>query len=62
MIRTGPWEFSRDFVVSLRKHDLRHEDGYIRRGWEVVPCAVERVAFDLAGMPYIEPWYRGVKK
>ncbi len=58
LIRTGPAEFSRRFVMALNDHGLKHEGGYVR--WiaddEIVACDDERRAFELAGMrPYIEP-------
>lgn len=55
LIRTGPWEFSRRFVVSLRRNGLVHERGYVRRNGRVTGCPDEQTAFELAGMKYLEP-------
>lgn len=56
LIRTGPAEFSRRFVTSLRGRGLRHEDGYVRdRAGDIVPCPTEEAAFRLAGMPILAP-------
>ena len=64
LIRTGPAEFSRRFVMELRERGLRHEDGYVRSSAEpvgdaIVPCPLEKDAFALAGMEWVEPEDRG---
>ena len=60
LIRTGPAEFSRRFVMELRALGMRHEDGYVRSNAEpvgdaIVPCPLEKDAFALAGMKWVEP-------
>ncbi len=57
LIRTGPAEFSKRYVMALNDHGLKHEGGYVRykSDNEIVACDDERRAFELAGMTYIEP-------
>jgi DNA polymerase/3'-5' exonuclease PolX len=57
LIRTGPADFSRRFVMVLRDHNMRHDDGYIIEidSDDTVPCPTEESAFILAGLDYIEP-------
>ena len=58
LIRTGPAEFSKLFVMKLRDRRLVHADGYVRTACpngELAACPDERTAFDLAGMAWVEP-------
>jgi len=60
LIRTGPAAFSKRFVTELRRRGLRHEGGYVRSSAEpvgeaIVPCPLEKDAFALAGMAWVEP-------
>lgn len=57
LIRTGPSEFSRRFVMALKGNNLCHKDGYIRPigADDICPCPTEKKAFRFAGMQYIEP-------
>ncbi len=56
LIRTGPVDFSHQFVVCLRRHGLRHENGYIRDNHgTLVACEDEQAAFAHVGMRYLEP-------
>lgn len=60
IIRTGPAEFSKKFVIALKQNGLCHSNGYIKgdRDDAVVPCSTERKAFEFAGLVYKEPWER----
>lgn len=57
VIRTGPAEFSRNFVIDLKRYGMCHRDGYIRDldDGMIHPCGSERVAFYCAQMPWTEP-------
>ena len=56
LIRTGPADFSRYFVVALKRRGLRHEGGYIRdKSNNIVACPNEKFAFALAGTKWLEP-------
>ncbi len=57
LIRTGPAEFSRRWVMALEAQGYRHKDGYLHRrsGLEHLSCLQERDAFAAAGWPYVEP-------
>ena len=56
LIRTGPADFSRCFVVALKRRRLRHVSGYIRdKCGSIVSCPTEKFAFALAGMSWLEP-------
>lgn len=67
LIRTGPADFSRGFVMCLHDEGLRHDGGYVRYlrapsdrpgprpAGTIVSCPDERTAFELAGMKWIEP-------
>lgn len=53
LIRTGPWQFSKQFVIALRRRGFRHEGGYVKNDRGIVPCPDEATAFRLAGMPFV---------
>lgn len=57
IIRTGPAEFSKKFVIALKGKGLCHSNGYIKGGGDdtAIECPSERQAFEMAGMHYIEP-------
>ena len=58
LIRTGPADFSKRFVIALRRQGLCHEDGYVCEDTDDalrIACTNEHNAFRLAGMAYIDP-------
>ena len=57
-IRTGPWELGRHAVTLMRQRGLRHEDGRVLKGRELVPTPTEQDFFAAAGLPLIEPHLR----
>ena len=62
-IRTGPHDFSREFVTHLKRATpYRQQDGMIviEATGEVVPVPEERDYFELAGLSWIEPHHRTV--
>jgi DNA polymerase/3'-5' exonuclease PolX len=65
LIRTGPVEFSHQFVT-LRKYggllpsNLRVRDGAIWEDGRMIETPTEAEVFEVLGLPFIEPGYRGV--
>lgn len=56
LMRTGPDDFSRYFVVALKRRQLKHANGYIRdKSGTIISCPNEKFAFALAGMSWLEP-------
>lgn len=57
LIRTGPAEFSKRFVIALRGMGLKHDGGYIKeiRTDQIVNCNDEAAAFAAAGMVWVFP-------
>jgi DNA polymerase/3'-5' exonuclease PolX len=54
-IRTGPREFSMRLVTAFLPRGLRAEDGYLRRGIELIPCPDEAAYMAAAGFKWIAP-------
>lgn len=60
-IRTGPWEYSRNIVTPWAKGGkympmgMHHEDGYLYRNKDRVPCRTERDFYEALGLPYVHP-------
>lgn len=52
-IRTGPAGLGEYAMKAMRARGYRHQDGYVRKGAEVVPTETEEQFFALAGIPCV---------
>jgi DNA polymerase/3'-5' exonuclease PolX len=57
LIRTGPWEFSKDWMSIIVKKSGQYEqkEGHLHFQGNRIPVLEERDYFDFMGIPYIEP-------
>ncbi|MDE1854395.1 MAG: hypothetical protein KGI38_11710, partial [Thaumarchaeota archaeon] len=63
LIRTGPADFSHEFVMRLWDYGLRSKDGHIEDGQgKVFATPEESDAFKLCRLDYIEPSERTIEK
>lgn len=55
LIRTGDWEFSRDFMIRMTRYGLKMENGYVTRGGKMMSVQTEEMMFRLVGLEFIHP-------
>ena len=60
LIRTGSWEFSKQFMVWLLQKGLKCDGGYVWQGDKIIPTPTEERMFTLVGRSYIEPQNRNL--